>query len=176
MAFPGGNIVRVTPTLSDGVAYGAGDVLFTTTEIPNAVSNRGGVSRLVGITILNEDDVANDMNLVFMQVQKDLGDINDAVGSGDPALWTNALAKAAKVIGHIRVDWSDSSVDLVNNLVWTSFKSGSSGGDADGGVHLPMLLQAEGGSTSVYFAGVSIGTPTTATDDYEFIFHIEYLD
>ena len=147
--------------------------MFTTTEIPNAVSNRGGVSRLVGITILNEDDAANDMNLVFMQVQKDLGDINDVVGSG--SLWTNALAKAAKVIGHIRVDWSDSSVDLINNLVWTSFKSGSSGGDADGGIFLPMLLQAEAGSTSVYFAGVSRGGPTTATDDYEFIFHIEYL-
>lgn len=165
-------IVRVTPTLSDGVAYGAGEVLFTTTEIPNAVRGNGGCSRLIGITILNRDDVANDMNLVFMQVDKDLGTINEAVGSG--SLWTNALATAAKVIGHIRVDWSDSSVDLVNNLVWTSFKSGSSGGDADGGIHLPMLLQAEGGSTSVYFAGVSIGTPTTATDDYEFIFHIEY--
>ena len=39
---------------------------------------------------------------------------------------------------------------------------------------LPMLLQAEDDSTSVYFAAISrSGTPTTAADDYEFIFHLE---
>ena len=171
--YPGGNIVRVSPTLNTS-AYADNDVFFNATEIPNAVSSRGGVSKLVGITILNEDDVSHDFDIIFMQVSTDLGTINDAVGSG--SLWTNALAKAAKVIGHIRIDWSDSSVNLVNNLVWTSFKSGSSGGDADGGIHLPMLLQAEDNSTSVYFAAVSrAGTPTTAADDYEFAFHIEYI-
>jgi len=175
--YPGGNIVRVSPTLNTS-AYADNDVFFNATEIPNAVSSRGGVSKLVGITILNEDDVSHDFDIIFMQVSTDLGTINSAVASG--GLWTNPLAKAAKVIGHVRVDWSDSSVDLVNNLAWTSFKSGSSGGDANGGVHLPMLLQAEAGKRSIYVAGVSVNGNTagiqTAADDYEFAFHIEYLD
>ena len=166
-------IVRVSPTLDTG-AYADNDVFFNATEIPNAVRGNGGCSRLIGITILNEDDVAHDIDIIFMQKETDLANaLNVAVGTGSK--WTNVLAKAAGVIGHIRVDWSDSSIDLVNNLVWTSFKSGSSGGDADGGTHLPMLIQAEDDSTSVYFAAVSrSGTPTTAADDYEFAFHIEY--
>ena len=166
-------IIRVTPALNTG-AYADNDVFFDATEIPDAVMGSKGCSKLLGITILNEDDVVHDHDLVFMEVQKNLGTINDAVGSG--SLWTNALAKAAGVLGHIKVDWSDSSVDLINNLVWTTFKSGSGGGDADGGVHLPMLLQATAGSTSVYFAGISrAGTPTCAADDYEYAFHIQYI-
>ena len=167
--FPGGNIIRVTPTLSTD-AYANNDVFFNATEIPNAVSNRGGVSRLVSFSILNEDDVAHDIDIVFMQVQTNLGTINDAVGSG--SLWTNALAKSAKVIGIVKVDWSDATTDLVNNLVFTSTHS-----NAGVEPELPMLWQAEGGSTSIYFSAVSRGgTPTCAADDYEFIFHVEYLN
>ena len=49
--YPGGNIIRITPTIS-ATAYDAGDVLFLTTEIPNAVSNRGGVSKLISVTMI----------------------------------------------------------------------------------------------------------------------------
>jgi len=160
-------VIRVTPTLSTDT-YAAGDVLFATTEIPNAVLGLGGTSKLIGISIFNEDNAANDMDIVFMQVDKDLGTINAAVGSG--SLWTNALAKAAKVLGFVSIDWSDNVASLTNNQVHTSRN-----GDADGnGEGLPFLLQAESDSTSVYFAAISGGTPTTAADDYEFIFHIEY--
>ena len=168
--YPGGNIIRVTPTL-DTSTYDANDVLFASTEIPNAVSSRGGVSKLLGVTILNKDDAANDMNLVFTEKQVDLGTVGAAVGSG--SLWTNALAVSAKLIGILQIDHSDSDIDLINNLVWSSFKSGPA--DNIAGNNLPMLLKADEGSTSVYFSGVSIGTPTTATDSYEYIFHVEYL-
>ena len=50
-----------------------------------------------------------------MQVQTNLGTINDAVASG--SLWTNALATAAKVIGVLQIDHSDGDIDLVNNYV-----------------------------------------------------------
>ena len=42
---------------------------------------------------------------------------------------------------------------------------------------MPMLLQAEAGTTSVYFAAVlrSAITPTYVADDIDFHFHIEYL-
>ncbi len=161
-------VIRVTPTL-DTSAYGAGDVMFETTEIPNAVREDGGCSKLIGITILNEDNAANDMDLVFMQVNKDLGTVNDAVGSG--SLWTNPLAKAAKPLGWVSVDWSEGDLNLVNNQLWSSIRTGGAG---VGEMNNTMLLQAENNSTSVYFSAISRGTPTTAADDYEFIFHIEY--
>ena len=162
-------VVRVTPTLSTD-AYADNDVFFAATEIPNAVSSKGDCSKLTAITILNEDDVAHDIDLVFMQVQTNLGTINDAVGAG--SLWTNALAKAAKVLGVVKVDWSTNSEDLIANLVYHT-SSGNHGAAVTTG--LPLLLQAESGSTSVYVAAVSRGgTPTCAADDYEFAFHIEY--
>ena len=93
---------------------------------------------------------------------------NVAVGTGTK--WTNALAKAAGVLGVVKVDWSTTSGDLVNNLVFTSSSVNASGKSAN----LPILLQAEDNSTSVYMAAVSRGgTPTTAADDYEIILHLE---
>ena len=170
MAFPGGNIVRVTPEL-DTSAYGNNDVFFNATEIPNAVRGNGGCSRLIGITILNEDDVAHDIDIIFMQKETDLANaLNVAVGTGSK--WTNVLAKAAGVLGVVKVDWSTNSVDMVANLIYHT-SSGNHGAAVTSG--LPMLLQAEDDSTSVFMAAVSRGgTPTTAADDYQFAFHIEY--
>ena len=170
--YPGGNVIRVTPTLDTDAISADNVVLFDATEIPNAVASRGGVSKIIGLTILNEDDVQHDIDLVFMQVQTNLGTQNSAVGSG--SLWTNALAKAAKVLGVIKIDWDDQSNDLINNLVYTHVSKGTSVGQP-----LPFMLQAEGGSTSVYVAGISRNGNTqsvqTAADDYEFIFHVEYI-
>ena len=168
--YPGGNIIRVTPTVVASSAYADADVLFTATKIPNAVASRGGTSKLIGICMIDQDNEKHDMDLVFMQVQSNLGTINAAVGSG--SLWTNALAKAAKPLGHIKIDNSDNTVDLVNNLLYTS---GATGGPVDASIGLPMHLQAEADSTSVYVAGITVnGEPTCAADDYEFIFYIEY--
>tara|TARA_R110002020_G_scaffold125344_2_gene282526 strand:+ start:23 stop:541 length:519 start_codon:yes stop_codon:yes gene_type:complete len=162
-------VIRVTPTL-DTNAYADDDVFFNATEIPQAVIGNGGCSELKAITILNEDDVAHDIDIVFMQVEKDLGTINDAVGSGSK--WTNALAKAAGVLGVVKVDWSTNSEDLVNNLVYHT-SSGNHGAAVTSG--LPLFLQAADDSTSVYMAAVSRGgTPTVAADDYEFALHIQY--
>tara|TARA_R100000655_G_scaffold36845_1_gene71282 strand:- start:180 stop:695 length:516 start_codon:yes stop_codon:yes gene_type:complete len=159
-------IIRVTPTL-DTSAYSNNDVFFNATEIPNAVRESGGCSRLLDITILNEDNVDCAVDLVFMQVSKDLGTINDVVGSNSK--WTNALAKAAKVLGVVKIDMTDSFTNLVNNIVYTynNFGTGSGG-------MAPFLLQAESDSTSVYVAAViRDGTPTCAADDWELVFHIE---
>ena len=161
-------VIRVTPTLSTD-AYTNEDVFFNSTEIPNAVLRPGGSSKLVSLSVLNEDDVAHDFDIVFMQVSTDLGTINEDVGTG--SLWTNALAKAAKVLGGVKIDWSTSSVDLVNNLVFTSGNLNASGKCAN----LPMVLQAEENATSIYMAGITRGgTPTVAADDYEIILGIEY--
>ena len=160
-------VLRVTPTL-DTSAYADNDVFFNATEIPNAVKGNGGCSKLIGVTILNEDDVAHDFDIIFMQKETDLGTINDAVGSASK--WTNVLAKAAGVLGVVSVDWSTGTSDFVNNLIYTSSSANISGKSST----LPILLQAESNSTSVYMAAVSRGgTPTVAADDYEIILHIE---
>ena len=43
-------VIRVTPTIT-GVQYSNNDVLFSTTEIPEAVGYVGGASKLINITI-----------------------------------------------------------------------------------------------------------------------------
>ena len=162
-------VIRVSPTLSTD-QYSDNDVFFNSTEIPQAVIGNGGCSKLTAITILNENDVAHDFDIVFMQVSSDLGTINEAVGSGSK--WTNVLAKAAKVLGVVKVDWSTNSEDLIANLVYHT-SSGNHGAAVTTG--LPLMLQAEDDSNSVYMAAVSRGgTPTVAADDYEFVLHIEY--
>ena len=160
-------VIRVTPTLNTS-AYADDDVFFNSTEIPSAVVGNGGSSKLVGVTILNEDDVAHDFDIIFMQKSTDLGTINDVVGSNSK--WTNALAKAAGVLGVVKVDWSAGTSDFVNNQVFTSSSANISGKSST----IPILLQAESNSTSVFMAAVSRGgTPTVAADDYEIILHIE---
>ena len=162
-------VIRVSPTLDTG-AYADDDVFFNSTAIPNAVFGNGGCSKLIGISILNEDDVAHDIDIVFMQKSTDLANaLNVAVGTGSK--WTNALAKAAGVLGVVKIDWSTNSVDMVANLIYHT-SSGNHGAAVTSG--LPMLLQAEDDSTSVFMAAVSRGgTPTTAADDYEIILHLE---
>ena len=161
------SVIRVTPTL-DTSAYANNDVFFNSTEIPNAVVGDGGASKLIGITILNEDDSAHDIDIIFMQKSTDLGTINEAVGSNSK--WTNVLAKAAGVLGVVSVDWSAGTSDFVNNLIFTTSSANPSGKATS----LPIILQAEDDSNSVYMAAVSRGgTPTTAADDYEIILHIE---
>ena len=161
------SVIRVTPTL-DTSAYADDDVFFNSTEIPSAVIGNGGSSKLIGITILNEDDVAHDIDIIFMQKSSDLGTINEAVGSNSK--WTNALAKQAGVLGVVTIDWSLSNANMVNNLIFTTANANPSA-KSEG---LPILLQAEDDSTCVFMAAVSRGgTPTVAADDYEIILHIE---
>ena len=45
---------------------------------------------------------------------------------------------------------------------------------AVGKPQLPMLLQADAGSTSVYFSAIIGGTVTYAASDLTFRFHIQY--
>ena len=47
-------IIRVTPQL-DTSAYEAGDVLFNSVEIPDAVIEKGGCSKLTSMFILNQN-------------------------------------------------------------------------------------------------------------------------
>ena len=159
------SVIRVTPTL-DTSAYGDNDVLFNATEIPNAVLGNGGCSKLISVSIVSQNTTMVDMDIVFMQVTKNLGTINAAVDISDANL------EAAKMLGYVSLDGSNSGISLVNGILYTTAAG------AEGTVQLdrsfPILLQAESNSTSIYFSAILRDqTPTYAADDLDFVFHIE---
>ena len=163
-----GAVIRVTPTVS-ATAYDSRDVLFLTTEIPNAVRNRGGVSKLIGISVIDEADQGKDVELVFMQVSTNLIGAISPGSSGGVAL---SDANTAKILACVNINFSDNLCDLINLRMTTL--AGSDNNQYDG--PMPILLQAEPNSTSVYFAGIAgEATDLAAVDDLTFIFHIEYL-
>ena len=166
--YPGGNIVRVTPTVVAGTTAD-NDVMFDATEIPNAVSNRGGVSKLIGITIIDKHNEQHDMDVILMQKQTNFGTA-DSISS-----ITRANLEASKIIGILGIDFTDGL--SVFAAIYTS-SSQLKGATSTTTSVLPLLLQAEGGSTSVYFTAIANGADIdyNATDDLEFVFHIEYMD
>ena len=157
-------VIRVTPTI-DTNAYGAGEVLFTTTEIPNAVLGNGGCSKLLGVWVLSQSGaVQKDISLVFMQNSTSIGTVNSAPSISDPD------AEAVNILGTIpNIDAGNTDVDLGGVKI---FGGGTQLGQSS--VAIPMLLQASGNSTSVYFAGLAKEAATyEAVDDLDFIFHIQ---
>ncbi len=168
--FPGGTIVRVTPTVIAGTTHD-NDVMFDATEIPRATSSRGGVSKLLGYTILNKDLENHDMDLVFMQKQTNIGTAGAAVDVSD------ANISAAGLITVSKIDYGDQNSNLVNSSVVSTFSNIGSTSDNQVWTFSPCLLQAESGATSIYFTAVAREEMAfAATDDLEFIFHIEYLN
>lgn len=160
-------IIRVTPTMDNGTAYADGDVLFNSTEIPNAVLANGGCSKLVRAYLHNHKDASFNFDLVFTENQVNLGTINDTVGSD--SLWTEALAKASGVIGFLETESGDNDINLINSQLVHLNHDASAVGD------MPMLWQAASNSTSIYFAGIDrTGGTDFGADDLEFVFHIEY--
>ena len=132
------------------------------------IPDRRLISGLLYINVVNHEDNACDIDLVFTGKQVHPGTINEAVGSG--SLWTKALAKGANILGSIDHDVGDVQVDLINSLMYTGLDTGAISGSP-----LPIFLQAEENSTSVYFFGVDrTGSLTFEDGDFEFIFHIEY--
>ena len=170
--FPGGNIIRVTPTLSTD-AYAEGDVLFAATEIPNAVSSRGGTSLIMAMQVVDYLDDQNDQEIfyVFSEKQADLGTVNATANVSD------ADFKASKPTGFLVQDADQATTGAyIDNARMHTIFAGA--GTSDGAPGVFMMLKADGGSTSVYISGIlkSGTTPTYAADGIELIFHIKYLD
>ena len=167
--YPAGNVIRVTPTVIAGTTEN-NDVAFNATEIPNAVSSRGGCSRLRSVTIIDKDNEAHNMDLIFMQVQTNFGT------AGSASSITDANLEAAKVLGIQVVTWANEASSIAQDSGTASIHTLSGGGGGNQVHGMPILFQAEGGSTSVYFTAlVREEAAWAATDDLEFVFHVEYL-
>ena len=145
-------IIRVTPTLSTD-AYAQGDVLFTATEIPRAVLEKGGCSKLVGAYIFDKSDSSDDVIFVFTE--------------GNTALGTNNICGISRLDGDIATSGAHIDTSKIHQMVPMT-GVGENNDDL-------MLLQAASDSTSVYVQGllVSSTTPTFADGDLQLILHIE---
>ena len=137
--------------------------MFNPVEIPAAVRGNGGCSKLMQISILNQNTDNCDIDLIFMQKSTNLGTINDAPDISD------SNAEAANMLGIWRLDGSVVSASLGGARLSTLHAVSAQANQA------PLLLQAEDNSTSVYVAGILRDTtPTFAADDIDIILHIQY--
>ena len=158
-------IIRVTPTLDNGNAYAVGDVAFTATEIPNAVREDGGCSKIVNAFLIDQDRDAYSLQLFFTEKNTALGTINATANISDADMEAIGLCGVSLFEYNVA---NTSHIDQVTILKQQSLSGAQESVD-------PMLIQAEAGSKSVYVSGIiSSGTPTfAAADDIDIILHIE---
>ena len=168
-------VIRVTPTIT-GVQYANNDVLFDTTEIPNAVAEIGEASSLENITINSKSSSLFDIQLWFFQVNQSAGTVNAAWSMSDSDFAT------AKNLGCIYLDGDNLQQNPGGGRVYTIMQ-GYAGftGATKTYPQLPLMLQAESTSSSVYVAGrVSSEddpgntTPSFSVGDIELVFGINY--
>tara|TARA_R100000655_G_scaffold4394_8_gene14118 strand:- start:2063 stop:2566 length:504 start_codon:yes stop_codon:yes gene_type:complete len=157
-------IIRVTPTLSTD-AYADGDVLFTATEIPNAVLGDRGCSKLVNCFVLDQARQSFSCDFVFTEENTALGTINATADISD------ANMEAIGLCGALRHESTVAALGGIDGVRINKPSSLSGVGESTD----PMLIQAKAGSTSVFVSGViTSGTPTFAADDLDIILHIQY--
>lgn len=160
-------IIRVTPTL-DTSTYAAGDVIFNSVEIPNAVREEGGCSKLVA-AFLHSNNTDNLLfEMIFTENAATFGTVNATANISDGDLRT------ANVLGYISCESADDTTNYIDLSEIKRIHDNRSDANADSPGFSPIFLQAASNSTSVYFAVLGGSSIAYAADDLQFIFHIEY--
>ena len=165
--YPGGNIIKVVPTL-DTSAYGAADLLFDKQEIKNIVPSRGGCSLIHNISLYADITTDVDIGVLVFDNSTGIGaSANDALTD-----ITYAEFQAAGFIGGIMFDKGEQLIPLGNGLVYST----PGGQGAASGHGLPLLVKAAEGKTSLWFVAVTLeGTPTYDANSLSFTFNVKYL-
>lgn len=132
-------VLDLTLTL-DTNAYADNDVLADTQEISGAFRAAGGTITLQSITVLDESDQGQALDLVFLDAAVSIGTENGAVGVTD--------ANARSILGRVSIGAGD-FYDLVGSRVATLYGIG-------------LVLQAQSTDRSLYVAAISRGTGTYA--------------
>lgn len=133
----GGDVIQITPVL-DTNAYADGDVMGSTTTVTNAVRVAGGVSMLVSVSVLDEDDQGTALDIVFFKNTQSLGTDNAAPSISD--------ANARDYLGHVSVLATD-FIDVGGSRLATP--------PID-----PLLLKAASASRNLFVGLISRGAPT----------------
>ena len=133
------DLITVIPTVSTGDTDAAGDLLFDSLEIPNAVAVVGGTAIIQSVSCFHKGDIDVTFDLLFFQVTQDLGAAGAALTWGGSSETTNA--DNAVLMGYTSVtSWSD----LVDVQIASKNNIG-------------LILQAASDSRSIYCAGVCRG-------------------
>ena len=122
----------------DTNAYADGDVLVVPQEIDGVFAD--GPRKLVSVTVLDEIDVGQAIDLVFMDADGTVGTINAAVTISD--------ADARKILGIVAVAAADYK-DMINSKVAT--KTG-----------IDLVLAPASAAYSLWIAAVARGAGTWA--------------
>tara|TARA_R100000458_G_C8200363_1_gene191108 strand:+ start:355 stop:861 length:507 start_codon:yes stop_codon:yes gene_type:complete len=128
-------------TVADTEAHADGDVIVQSVEIPNAASVEGGSGIIQSIMLLDADDEAPAVDIVFSSNNTDL-----ASGSGEPVNISDA--NAASLYGFVNVS---NYTDLIGCQMATKTNIG-------------MVFKASSGTRSIYMHIInrSGGTYTNA--------------
>ncbi len=158
-------VIRLNPTVETG-AYANGDVIFTGLEIPRAVIEKGGCSKLVSGFLVCEGNDEPIGFLVFTEKTVTLGTVNATADV------SHANFIAANPLAVIYTDSNVNTDDKIDNIDMRQFYGKSTGAEE---FSLPVLLQADTDSTSVYLGMVAdqSGVTFDNADSLQVILHIE---
>lgn len=129
-------VKEVTLSLSTD-QYAAGDVLAATQAVSAAFRSPGMGGRIKSLVVLDKDDKAGDLDVVFLKTNVSIGTENAAVSVTD--------ANADEVVGVVEVVEAD-YVDLVNSQIAVK--------------ELDIVVEAPADSDDLYVAAISRDTDT----------------
>ena len=133
------DLIDVDPTCQ-AASNADGDVIFTFTEIPNAVAVDGGSCLLHSVQLLDDDDNGGKIDLVFQTDDTTLGAIGAAVSESD--------ANAGDILGYVQLE------TYFDGINWQMSSK----------TNIGLVLKAAAATKSVYVAGVNRnGDAQTAT-------------
>ena len=133
------DLIDVDP-VCEAASNADGDVIFTFTEIPNAVSVPGGSCLLHSIQLLDDDDNGGKIDIVFQTDDTTLGAIGAAVSETD--------ANAGDILGYVQLE------TYFDGIAWQMSSK----------TNIGLVLKAASTSKSLYVAGVNRnGDAQTAT-------------
>ena len=139
----GFHIVEVTPVLTTD-AYTANDVLFTTIAITNAVP-KGKSAKLLSIELIDKDDQGIIHDVLILRAAASIGTVNAALNASDAVI--------GEVLTVVQFH-GDDFYDMINSKI--AVQAGN-----DPGISV-ALRPTDKEQTSLWFAGVTRGTPTHA--------------
>ena len=158
-------VIRLNPAV-ETAEYANGDVVFTALEIPNAVREDGGCSKLISAFVVAEGSNHPIGYLVFTEKTVVLGSVN-----------ATADVSHANFIGAnpLGLTYTEDVIDsdaAIDNLTFGQFFGAGTGHEE---FNLPILLQADSGSTSVFVGMIKDQEAITfaQTDSLQVILHIE---
>tara|TARA_R110000824_G_C14822894_1_gene636942 strand:- start:44 stop:556 length:513 start_codon:yes stop_codon:yes gene_type:complete len=168
--YPGGNLIKLSPSDLTATAYTEGDVIFAKAELKNAVPSRGGCSILRNVTAFVEGAVtADDLTLLFFDNSTDLGE-----PAADPASDITADEfRTASCIGKLHLNGGTNTLGVANGLLYSNEGIQNSANIGSS----PLFVKAADGETSIWVAMIQpLGTlDLEDTDSITLTFGFEYI-